>query len=178
MLRLARQQAPRARFVRASVYDFVLPTCQAVTALGEVLCYGSGELPDDAQVQALFVQVAVRLVPDGLFLFDVMVAGTGERLDYRSLQTGEDWAVLMESSEQPDARLLVRDITLFREVSGCYRRSRETHRVRLFDPDRLQELLRSCGSQVTVSDHYHSFPLARRRLAFLAQKPGPQRRGR
>jgi hypothetical protein len=35
MLRIARGQAPRARFVQASVVDYVPPPCAAINALDE-----------------------------------------------------------------------------------------------------------------------------------------------
>src|SRR5437016_5137689 len=39
MIALARRRAPAAEFHVASLVDFSIPSCRAITALGEVVCY-------------------------------------------------------------------------------------------------------------------------------------------
>ena len=170
MLSLARVNAPGAQLRQSSVYDFQLPPCQAITALGEVLGYGVDGLPDYQQLERFFQQAADSLSSGGLLIFDVIVSAAGGNMTSVSGKKGPDWAVVAESREFPGQHKLVRDITLFREVNGYYRRTDEVHPVRLFDPDSLVELLQGSGFTVTVSDRYGQFPLANRRRSFVAEK--------
>ena len=58
MIDLARQEAPLAELHQGSAFDFNIPKCQSVTALGEVLGYASPELPTDERLAGLFTRVA------------------------------------------------------------------------------------------------------------------------
>ena len=60
-------------------------------------------------------------------IFDLI--GLGEpSLDGKSWTCGEDWAVLVETTEDQDSPMLIRTIETFRRVDQLYRRGREAHR--------------------------------------------------
>jgi SAM-dependent methyltransferase len=170
MLALARQVAPGARFVRASAYDYDFPTCDAVTALGEVLSY----LPTGAlavpSLPRLFCRIAAALRPGGLFIFDLIVTAPGAPMTYRTWQAGDDWSVLVAVTEQPARRRLIREIATFRRIGARYRRAHETHLVRVCSRAAIERMLRRAGFSVRVLRRYGAVNLAPRRLAFCARK--------
>lgn len=171
MLAIAAATAPGARFVRASVYEFVFPPCVGITAIGEVLCYLATEAAE-ADLAPLFQRVYQALRPDGLFIFDVLLRSEWEPMRYRASREGEGWRVDVEVVEDPDRSLLTRRISTIREWEGGPRRSQEEHLVRTFSADELEQLLQSSGFEVRRQDHYGGVPLPPQRMAFIATKRG------
>jgi len=171
MIDLARRTAPAAEFRCESLFAAEIPECTAVAALGEALNYCVDETPDDDRLRALFARIAARLRPGGLFAFDVLVRADEPSLNDRNWKAGADWAVLVAISEQPAEGWLEREIIVFREVDGHYRRSEERHRVRVFDSEHLTRLLSEAGFEVEDSTSYGALRLRPRRRAFLAWKP-------
>ena len=169
MIRLARRVAPRARFRCASLYDFDIPACDVVTAIGEGLNYVAGEGHRLPELDRLFRRIAVALRPDGLFIFDVMLRG-GAAMNYRDWRAGGDWAVLVEVTEESAHDGLTRSITTFRRVKGSWRRAEETHRIRLYSRVGIERSLRAAGFAVRTARGYGGLALAPRRLAFLARR--------
>lgn len=171
MIELARHTAPEAEFHVDSLYRTALRPCVAVTALGEALNYCADEEPSEMRLSQLFRNVASCLPKGGIFAFDILVRSEDEPMQYRTWRKGPDWAVLVEVSERPEEYLLIRDITVFRELGHGYRRSEERHRVVVLDDTEVERLLRDAGFEVIVSSHYGHYPLAQRRLAYIACKP-------
>ncbi|MCB1671435.1 MAG: class I SAM-dependent methyltransferase [Gammaproteobacteria bacterium] len=169
MLNLARKQAPDAQFELASGYEYPLPRCQAITALGESLGYGYRKLPDTALLGRFFENSASCLRRGGLLILDLIVTSDTLSLNSLGAKKGQDWAVISESTESAGSATLTRAITVFREVDGHYRRSDECHLVRLFDADQVVQLMEKAGFRVQVSEGYGDFPLATRRLAFIGE---------
>lgn len=167
MLRLARAQAPSARFVQSTACAVGLPPCVAVTCFGEGLSYAAPDLPGLEQLESLFARVTRSLIPGGLLVFDLIVAGP--TMLCRTWTAGDDWAVLVGVSEDPDARVVSRDITVFRDMGPGYRRSFERHRQRVWDPEEVRASLEHLGFAVVTSERYGRHELAPRRLAFVAQ---------
>ena len=171
MVALARETAPAATFRRGSVHELPIPPCAAVTSLGEVLGYLPDESPTRESLAPLFRRVAASLAPGGLFVFDLMIRGGAHPMGYRTWTRGDGWSVEAEVREDTRRALLTRDITTFRRVGRLYRRSDERHAVRLFARAEVERWLRASGFTVRVTRRYGSFPLAPRRLAFIARKP-------
>jgi SAM-dependent methyltransferase len=141
LLAIARERAPAARFVHASVHDAELPDrgAVAVVAIGEVLSYAG---IDDR----LLERVRAALSPGGLFLFDVVTPGREGAEPRRSWTEGDGWVVCVEASEAPDARRLTRRIATFRhDGDGTWRRSDELHEQTLYDPAALAASLTAAG---------------------------------
>jgi SAM-dependent methyltransferase len=170
----ARREAPRARVVVASIYDFPLPPCDAVTALGEVLGY----LPaDGARVPSFarfFRRVAQALRPGGLFAFDLIVRSRGKPLHTRSYRVGDDWAVLAEAIEDARRGALTREIHTFRRIGASerWRRTHEFHRVRVPEKEEVLAALRAAGFRARAGRSYGRFALAPGRIAFSAIATG------
>lgn len=173
LLRLARQNAPGAVFRRGSAHDAVLPRCDAVTALGEVLgyCDAAGKRPP---LRRLFKRVFAALKPRGLFVFDLIEAD-GPSLSGKSWAEHPDWAVLVEVAEQPSSRALRREIVTFMRRGSHYRRREESHKVRLELKREVLDALRSVGFKASASKRYGEYQLLPRRVAFVAHKPAGAR---
>jgi SAM-dependent methyltransferase len=173
MIALARTVAPDADVRVGSVYKWDIPQCEAVTALGEVFNYlpaGRAAPP----LGRLFRRVAQALPPGGLFLFDMLVRGAGRPMTCRTWKTADDWAVLVDVSENVARGRLTRDITIFRKAGAGWRRSRETHVLRVPSRTEIVAELRRAGFTVRVSRRYGDLELGPRRLAFCARRQGVQ----
>jgi SAM-dependent methyltransferase len=160
MLGLAAAEAPDARFVHASLADCDIPPCVAVTAVGEAINYAGVDLA------GLFGRVAAALPGGGVFVFDV--AGPGrlrEAVHMREDPAGE-WLIARRGTE--DGLTLTRHITLFRHIGETYRRSDETHTLRLYDPDEVVEQLGTAGFSVTPREGYGDTPMGPGWKVFVA----------
>lgn len=170
LIERARIAAPNAEFIQASAYDVTLPHCAAILALGEALTYHDDPGYADGLVKGFFRAAHAALAPGGLLAFDVI--STGEpALSGKTWARGEDWALLVEVTEDPSRRTLLREIEVFRAQSQSYRRSREQHLVRLFDPIELRTWLADLGFAVEMRNAYGNFQLLPRRIAVMARRP-------
>jgi SAM-dependent methyltransferase len=171
MLELARRVEPRAELRRGSAHVLRLPSCHAVTAMGEALQYLPGERARTPSLPALFQKVARALVPGGLFVFDLLVAEGGPLMSYRTYRQGRRWAVLIGVEEKPAEGRLYRTITTFRREGTHYRRDQERHVLQIPRRSEVLEALRAAGFRVQTRRTYANTPLLPRRLAFWARKP-------
>ncbi len=168
MLDLARAGGSQARFVRASLWDVELPaSAVAVTAFGEALNYAAPELPSAPDLAALFVRVARSLAPRGVFAFDLLLSG--EPMRYRSWREEGDRTILVDVSEDQDAAVLQRAITVFSRQGDAYRRSDERHIVRVYDRGDVERALSGAGLSWTTAAAYGDVALGPRRAAFVAR---------
>lgn len=155
MIRLARRKAPKASFVKASLEDFQLPRCAAVTSIGECISYAFADDRANRNIPRLFRRVRRALEPGGVLILDFARAGREPGgMPKKSYWTGEDWAVLVENTEDSAAGLLTRRIITFRSVGRSWRRTEETHRVRLYRVDEITNLLTLAGFEVRVLRGY------------------------
>ncbi len=169
MLRLAGAKAPRAELRCQSLYDAAIPPCQAVLAVGEPLNY---ETPGQSNIDlapTLFHRVFEALTNGGLFLFDLILQLPETASQYQTWRAGEDWAVLVDISPV-DQDLIARRIITFRKVGNSYRRSEETHFVRLFRREGVERLLINSGFSVQIRDGYGDAKLPPGRSLFEARK--------
>lgn len=129
MVVLARRQVPEARFVEASFLDVQLPSCDAVTSIGEVFSYAFDRRNGRAALATLFRRVHDALRPGGVFVFDVGRPGRLSRsAPERKWTEGPDWAIHMETRQDRARRREKRRIVVFRRVGDFYRRDEEIHR--------------------------------------------------
>ncbi len=178
MIELARARAPAARLVTASFLSVELPRCEAVTAIGECFNYAfdPGMRRGRRALPGLFRRIHRALRPGGVLIFDTAAPGlvpAGQTR--RSYSDGGDWAVLLEAAEDRGRRLLTRRITVFRRVGGgdldLYRRTDETHRLRLYERERVTADLEGAGFRVRVLGGYGRLQMLPGRVGFLAVKP-------
>ncbi len=168
MIELARKRAPAARFINASFLSAKLPACDAVTAIGECFNYTFDRRNSRRELARFFRRVYEALRPGGVLIFDIAEPGRALR---RAYAQGKDWAILFEA--EPDRDLLIRRMTTFRQVGKLYRRSQETHRLRLYRSSDVAAELRGAGFAVRVLRAYGRMPLPSANAAFVATKRCP-----
>ena len=169
MISMARARVPSGDFRVGSLWSAKLPPCIAVTAWGECLNYLFDERSDGTALRRLFERVYSALPPKGIFVFDVAGPGRVGSNSQHHHRLTEKWAVLLTQSER--ARILSRHITVFRKVGTTYRRSRETHRLRLYPPAEVARLLRAAGFRVRRLRSYGDILLPKALAGFIAAKP-------
>jgi SAM-dependent methyltransferase len=168
MIQLARKQAPAARFVNASFLNAKLLACNAVTAIGECFNYTFDGRNSQRELARFFDRVQQALQPGGVFVFDIAEPGQALR---RAYAEGKDWAILFEAEPRRD--LLIRRMTTFRQVGKLYRRSQETHRLRLYRSSDIVAELRRAGFAVRILRAYGRMRLPHAHTAFVATKARP-----
>lgn len=173
MIRMAKQRAPRANFQTGSLLAAQLPSCDAVTAIGEIVNYQFDPAHSRAALGRLFRRVYKALRPGGVLIFDV--AGPDRvpaDVPRRYWQEGEDWSIHVEVDGNAHTRWMTRKIVCFRKCGvDRYRRSEETHRLRLFDTAELLEELTRIGFIARIQDGYGRFRLYPGLRAIIARKP-------
>jgi SAM-dependent methyltransferase len=175
LLEIARANAPHARFIHVSAYDVEIRDYDAVVAMGEPLSYHAAPVEADDLITRFFQRVAKALPSGGKLIFDVI--GLGEpSLAGKTWRSGDDWAVVVETTENQSERTLVRNIETFRRIGELYRRSREVHVVRLFDVARLCDQLASFGLHTETARSYGAQQLPPRRQAVFATRLGANQR--
>src|SRR5262249_61269730 len=97
MIRLAHQRAPRARFRVAAIERSRLPSCDGVTAIGEVVNYMPGGVP---ALRRLFRRVHDALRPGGVFIFDFIESAAGRTFATKSFG-GAGWALTASATLPP-----------------------------------------------------------------------------
>jgi aminoglycoside 6'-N-acetyltransferase I len=175
MLALARRNAPRARLVEGSVWSTEVPEAVAIAAVGEVFNYaGDGALPTRARLEARLGELAARLVPGGVLLFDLAGPGRSGPSGARNVVwSGEEGMIAVREREEEarrgEAPRLLREIDVFTLYRGCiggdpearYVRERETQCLALFEPERVMALLARSGLERETTREYAGYPFGR-----------------
>lgn len=151
MIELARTIATAARFEVATFNRATLPRCSAITALGEVLNYGTLDA-----VRTFIANAAGALQDGGMLLFDVAERGSYPPYDERRVG-GDDWSVI--AIKDSDGERLTRRVLTFRHLDGITQRDEEVHELELYDRATLLELLREHGFRTRVRRSYGTYRL-------------------
>ena len=172
MIHLARQHAPTATFEVNSVFKADIPSCRAVTSMGECLNYLFDKDHSDASLTRLFSRIYDALEPGGVFIFDVAGPGYAEATGpHKRHFVTEDWAVLIQVSEHKREEKITRYITSFRKQDDeSYRRHEEIHRIQLLRGPRLAKMLRTIGFKVRLRKGYGSLELSSAHSVIIARK--------
>jgi SAM-dependent methyltransferase len=101
-----------------------------------------------AGLAQLFRRIYRALQPGGILVFDVREPGSPRGAPLTRGFQGGDWAVMMEVRESRSGRRLTRHITSFRRIGRTYRRSDETHRLRLHRRSKIAAELRRAGFRI------------------------------
>jgi SAM-dependent methyltransferase len=168
MIERSRRRVPSADFHVGSIWDYSLPRCRAVTALGEVICYRN-DGRDQTNPATLLENVYDSLEPGGRFILDIAEVGL-DRQRGPTFVEGEDWACLVRFEYDAENERLHRHITAFRKVNSLYRRSHERHAVQLYEPEHFGKMLESVGFRVRPTRSFGAASLLPKRLAFVASK--------
>ncbi len=172
MIRLARRQAPRAKFRVGSFLSTPLPPCDAVTSIGECVNYAFDRTSGKGALAEFFHRVHAALRPGGAFIFDIVEPGVAAGALQRRFLEGADWAILLEVREDGRRKTLTRRIATFRRVGKLYRRSEETHLLHLYSGVVLLAELRRAGFKARLLGGYGRFRFAPAHVGFLARKAG------
>ena len=171
LVEIARQRAPAARFLNASLLDAELPHCVAVAAIGECFNYAFDERAGSDALLRIFASVYEALAPGGLFLFDLAEPGRERGGPRRTWWEGPDWLLCLEAVEYQAERRLDRRITVFREADGGYRRTDELPVQRLYDREEVLGYLEDAGFEARQLGAYGSaVHFGRGHSGFLATK--------
>ena len=172
MIRLARRQAPGAKFRVGSFLSAPLPACDAVTAIGECVNYAFDLASGKRALAEFFRRVYEALRPGGAFIFDIVEPGAADGAPQRRFLEGLDWAILLEVREDRRRKTLTRRIVSFRRIGKLYRRSEETHLLHLYSGSELLAELSRAGFEARLLGGYGRFRFAPAHVGFLARKPG------
>lgn len=174
MLTLARASVPEARLTQASLWDVELPTCVAVTAIGEAFGYVAPGMTINVDKLAERLRtIHHALQPGGVLLFDIAGPGRSGPTGSRSVVRRFPGAFVSSVEHEHDG-LLTREIDTFVADGPLYRRSVEHHRLRLYDPEQVDALLREQGFRTQPLPHYAELPLLPSWHAFAATKQAKQ----
>jgi hypothetical protein len=182
MVRLARRNAPGVRFSVASVSTAHLPPCDAIVSVGEVLTYVPGGAP---ALGRFFAKAHDALVPGGVLVFDFIESARHRTYDTKSI-SGRDWALAVKATFSESRQVLTRRMTIRRRIRPApsrqaggdvagerTRRSRETHRIRVYRRDVMRRLLRRSGFSVTMGRGFGRHRLLPGDVAVIARKNSP-----
>jgi SAM-dependent methyltransferase len=172
MIRLARKQAPAAKFQVGSFLGAALPPCDAVTSIGECVNYAFDRRSGKQGLAEFFRRVYRALRPGGVFIFDIVEPGVAAGAPQRRFLEGPDWAILLEVREDRRRKTLTRQIAIFRRMGKLYRRSEEIHRLRLYSGSELLAELSLAGFEARLLGGYGRFRFPPAHVGFLARKPG------
>jgi len=173
MIRLARRREPRARYLTASLLRVKLPRCDAVAAIGEGVNYAFDPGNGMPELTRLFRRIYAALRPGGVFLFDFAEPGQIRGSAHSAKHVmGAGWAVLVDATEDRKRRTLVRRIVSFRRAGKLYRRTEESHTVRLYRAAELAAGLRRIGFRARIFRSYGSTRLRMGHAGIVATKPG------
>ena len=171
MIGLAREKAPGAEFRVGSLFEAEIPPCDAVTSVSEVLNYLFDPESEGRGLEGVFGRVYGALRPGGVFVFEVLGPGqVPPGTTSRGWSMGRDWAVLNEKEEDRERGTMERRIVSFRKVGEHYRRDKEVHRVRLYDPEEVEAELERAGFEVTTMGGYGDYPFDENHAAFLGRR--------
>src|SRR5205807_4215166 len=141
-----RKIAPDSRFKIASLLRTVLPPCDAITSIGECLNYCFDAKNSREELINLFVRAHRALRPGGVFVFDIAEPARIPRsIPKTKWIEGRDWSLFVTISGDRVQNTLQREIVCFRKLGRQYRRSRETHNLRLYRARDLIQDLEWCG---------------------------------
>jgi SAM-dependent methyltransferase len=170
MIRLARKQAPAAKFRVGSFLSAALPACDAITSIGECVNYAFDRTSGKAALAKYFGRVYKALRPGGVFIFDIVEPGVTDGTLPRRFAEGPDWAILLEAREDRRRKTLTRRIVSFRRVGKLHRRIKETHLLHLYTGAELLAELTRAGFEARLLRGYGRFRFAPGHAGLLARK--------
>jgi len=167
MIKLARKKAPRAKFVTASLTDYELPKCDAITSIGECLSYAFAVDESGKAMERFFRRVRRALRPGGVFIFDLAAPGRHPAgMPIHAHWMGNGWAILVDALEE--GNVLRRQIATFRTTGKLYKRKDETHIVRLYRAASVCKSLETAGFRAQPIKRYGDYNLLAGQIGLVA----------
>jgi len=145
MVRFAKKAVAGAHFKQSSLFDAEVPSCDAVTSMGECLNYRfRGARSSKSALHRLFRRVHEALRPGGVFIFDIATpARAPNRKPRVHRRDGTDWAIVSVTAAIPNG--MRRSMVFFRRHGELYRRGVEEHELSLYPVADILALLKRCG---------------------------------
>jgi SAM-dependent methyltransferase len=172
MIQLARRIAPAGQFRVGSLLSIKLPQCDAITSIGECLNYCFDASNSRNALRRLFHRVYQALRAGGVFVFDIAEPDRlPKQMPRQSWFEGRDWAVLVSVSGERKQHLLRRKIVCYRKAGKLFRRSEETHMLRLYRTRDLLDDLAQCGFKARAIKGYGRFRFPAGIAGIIAIKP-------
>jgi SAM-dependent methyltransferase len=171
MIQLARSIAPRSQFRIGSLLEIDVPPCDAITSIGECLNYTFDQRNSAGAIKRLFRRVYRALRPGGVFIFDIAEPSRVPKMPERKWIQGPGWAILVQIEGDRERAVLQRRIVTFRKIGKSYRRSEETHMLRLYRARDLMAMLNRCGFHARKLAGYGAFRLPAGIAGVWAVKP-------
>lgn len=169
MLKIAEANVPGATFVAASLFDYPIPECDVVTAIGEPFGYLFDGRSSYEELERLIGRIYRSLGKNGILLFDLLTNEVDNN-PAPKIFAKEDVDMFVEVTVDTAVSVLTRKITSFRKTQDCYRKDVESHQQFLFDRKRVVELLESCNFQVAELSRYNGVDFRRGHFGFLCRK--------
>ena len=174
MLQLARRKVPEATFRRQSLTDLRVPRCAAVVAIGEVIDYvpaGASKAGLPASLRRFFARAHDALEPGGLLIFD-FIESAAKRTYQAKSKAGPDWVIAAHAELDDAGRTLTRRLVTIRRIGRQFRRSQESHGVRIYPRREVGEALAAAGFTTRMSRAYGRYGLMSGDVAVIASKGG------
>ena len=173
MLRLARSKVPEARFRRQSLTELRVPRCAAVVAIGEVItyvpCASKAGLP--LSLRRFFARTHDALEPGGLLIFDFIESAARRTYQAKS-KAGPGWVIAAHAELDDAGRTLTRRLVTIRRIGRQFRRSQESHGVRIYPRRAVGDALAAAGFTARMSRAYGRYGLMPGNVAVVACKEG------
>lgn len=169
MIDIARKRVPKADFLVDSLFNAIIPSCNAVISISECFNYLFDSENNNQRLIDLFRRIYNSLIPGGVFIFDIATPGqVHPGTTTKGFTEGEDWIVLVEKEESLE--ILTRRIITFRCCGEYYRRDEEIHHQQLYKEKEIEKILNQIGFQVTTIYNYGEFNLPPNHAAFITRK--------
>ncbi len=137
--------------------------CRAAVAIGEIITY----LP--SWLGGVFERIHAALEPGGLFVFDFIESG--ERRIYPArIVEGDGWSLVARADLSASGRILTRRLIAKRIIGTIWRRTRETHRVRIHSREEIGRLLAAAGFSAHMRRSFGRYRLMPGDVAVIARK--------
>ncbi len=151
MLEKAKEKAQREGlhipYLHSDMRDFLLPhKVDLVTCLFDSINY----ILRYDELETVFGNVYRALNPRGMFIFDMNTI-FGLSCGWDDKKTGEDLgdvAVIWDYSWNAEVRLATLEVTVFQKRGNIYRKFKEVHKERGYDPKNVAKALRRKGLEI------------------------------
>lgn len=144
MISIAKQRAPKARFLCSPAQDAEIPVCDAVVSVGMSFSFAFAADASGRESELFFHRVSNALRPGGVLAFDFAVNGKKPGgMPPRGHWFGHGWS--LEVCGEHDGDLVRRTVTA---IHGS-KRTVERHVLRVYRPEYLWGQLKSAGFTVS-----------------------------
>jgi SAM-dependent methyltransferase len=163
MIDRAKSKVPMSEFLVGDIFSVSIPPSDIIVFIGEILSYAAAsDTFDRDKLKQLFIKVKRALKPGGLLLFDVL----GDTHNYSGtfFHDYEEYTVISKVEQSED--IITRHIVSFLRDNMHYRKSVETHNLRVFSPLFIEGSLSEAGLLGKRIYSYNSMNMLPGRLAY------------